>query len=254
MMDLREFLKDDVRAKVRMNETDQSRGVPMPPVQKPLREGETAVPLPQWRGAVKLNSALEDLIGARRSLRKFADEPLSAEELSFLLWATQGVREKRGERVLRNVPSAGNRHTTENYVALTRDVADANGNVAFQKGIWRYLPLDHALVFQGCPENVGDRVTQAALFQAFVGSAPVIFFWACIPYRMEWRYAVASHKVIALDAGHICQNLYLAAESIGCGTCAIAAYNQSLADELLGVDGKEEFVIYLAPVGRNPYK
>ncbi len=44
--------------------------------------------------------------------------------------------------------------------------------------------------------------------------------------------------------------LYLACEAIGAGTCAIAAYNQTLVDALLGVDGYEEFGIYMAPVGK----
>ncbi|MFW6236956.1 MAG: nitroreductase family protein, partial [Desulfosudaceae bacterium] len=68
--------------------------------------------------------------------------------------------------------------------------------------------------------------------------------------RMEWRYDLAAHKVIALDAGHVCQNLYLACETIRAGTCAIAAYDQEELDELLGLDGDNEFAIYLAPVGR----
>ena len=67
---------------------------------------------------------------------------------------------------------------------------------------------------------------------------------------MEWRYDLAAHKVIAIDAGHVCQNLYLACTSLGLGTCAIAAYHQEACDELLGVDGEVEFTIYLAPVGR----
>ena len=67
---------------------------------------------------------------------------------------------------------------------------------------------------------------------------------------MEWRYGLAAHKLIALDAGHVCQNLYLACEAIHAGTCAVAAYNQQLCDQLLRLDGKEEFVIYLAPVGK----
>jgi SagB-type dehydrogenase family enzyme len=68
--------------------------------------------------------------------------------------------------------------------------------------------------------------------------------------RTEWRYAEASCKVIALYVGHLCQNLYLACEAIGAGTCVIAAYNQQLCDELVGVDGSEEFGVYLAPVGK----
>ncbi len=67
---------------------------------------------------------------------------------------------------------------------------------------------------------------------------------------MEWRYGPAAYKVIALDAGHVCQNLYLACETIGAGTCAIAAYNQEELDELLRLDGKEEFAIYIASVGK----
>jgi SagB-type dehydrogenase family enzyme len=68
---------------------------------------------------------------------------------------------------------------------------------------------------------------------------------------MEWRYDVAAHKVIAIDAGHVCQNLYLACEAIGAGTCAIAAYDQEAVDGLLRIDGKDEFAVYLAPVGKT---
>ena len=67
---------------------------------------------------------------------------------------------------------------------------------------------------------------------------------------MEWRYGLAAHKVIALDAGHVGQNLYLACEAVGCGTCAIAAYDQEAMDHLLRIDGLDEFVIYLATVGK----
>jgi SagB-type dehydrogenase family enzyme len=88
------------------------------------------------------------------------------------------------------------------------------------------------------------------LGQTFVGEAPVVFLWSCFPYRGEWRYHVAAHKIMLLDAGHLCQNLYLACEAMGCGTCAVAAYDQRLADRLVGVDGADEFVVYLAPVGR----
>ncbi len=60
----------------------------------------------------------------------------------------------------------------------------------------------------------------------------------------------ASYKVIAIDAGHVCQNLYLACEAIDAGTCAIAAYDQEFADSVLGLDGDEEFTIYMSPVGK----
>lgn len=70
---------------------------------------------------------------------------------------------------------------------------------------------------------------------------------------MEWRYSLAAHKVILLDAGHVCQNFYLACEAIEAGTCAVAAYDQELMDRLTRLDGKDEFVIYMAAVGKGRY-
>lgn len=249
----RAFLRGDVWNDVDFSLSDQSQGVPMPPIQKPVPEGESPVSLPEWRGTVRPRGGLEELIGSRRSLRRYTETPLSAEEISFLLWATQGVREQKPGRVFRTVPAGGNRHSTETYLVLTRPAKSRDDAVTLSPGIWRYLPLSHSVLYMGCPEDLGEKVTQAAEEQRFVGQAPAIFFWACIPYRSEWRYQEASHKVIALDTGHICQNLYLASESIGCGTCAIAAYDQKKADALLGIDGEDEFVIYLAPVGKNPF-
>ena len=74
--------------------------------------------------------------------------------------------------------------------------------------------------------------------------------WTAVPYRTEWRYTIVSAKIIAQDSGHLCQNLYLACEALGLGTCAVGAYNQELADKLCGVDGNDEFVVYISPVGR----
>ena len=53
-----------------------------------------------------------------------------------------------------------------------------------------------------------------------------------------------------MGVGHICQNLYLACEAIGAGTCAIVAYNQDKLDKFIGVDGENEIALYLAPVGK----
>ena len=78
----------------------------------------------------------------------------------------------------------------------------------------------------------------------------VYFIWTAIPYRTEWRYSSASAKLVALDAGHLCQNLYLACEAVSCGTCGIGAYDQKKCDSFVKADGKDEFVVYLAPVGK----
>jgi nitroreductase len=77
-----------------------------------------------------------------------------------------------------------------------------------------------------------------------------MFVWTAVPYRTEWRYTVAAAKTILLDAGHACQALYGACEALSLGTCAQAAYDQEKLDAALGVDGRDEFAVYAAPVGR----
>lgn len=245
MEQFRYFLKDSVRLTIDFSRTAQHRGVRPPAIEKPFAPDKKRVDLikkDKWQkiGRVDLKLAIDK----RRSHRIFTQEPLTLEELSFLLWATQGVRRKADDgTAYRTVPSAGCRHALETYLCVL--------NVAeLEPGIYRYLPLEHQLLFESEKELLSQQIVNATLGQPLTGKASVTFIWTAIPYRMEWRYDIAAHKVIALDAGHVCQNLYLACEAIGAGTCAIAAYHQEQMDQLLGVDGKDEFAIYLAPVGK----
>jgi len=238
------FLTDHIRDEVDWWHTKQSLMEPPPPVQKPVPEGAELIPLPPIEEWQISPCELQEAIARRQSHRRFTNESLRLDELAFLLWNTQGVRAKLHEAaVLRTVPSAGCRHPFETYLAVLRVTGLA-------PGIYRYLPLDQALVVVSTPEQLPERLPAATRGQGFTGSAAVTFLWTALPARTEWRYAEASAKVIALDAGHLCQNLYLACEAIGAGTCAIAAYNQKLCDELLGVDGEDELTVYLAPVGK----
>ena len=238
----REYLKDSGRKTFDFSKTDQNRGIAMPPIQNPVPKGAKIIQLPNPQKGIP-SIGLKKAIAGRRSRRAFTDESISLNELSFLLWATQGVRDATNSaRIYRNVPSAGNRHAFETYIAAFR----VDG---LPKGLYRYLPQDHGLVLVAEKAGLGNLVSKGCFGQKFAGNSAATFIWTTIPYRMEWRYGETSHKVIALDAGHVCQNLYLACEAIRCGTCAIAAYDQEAMDELLGVDGDEEFVIYIAPVG-----
>lgn len=240
----RYFLTDRIRDVVNFWATPQSEGVHPPPVQKPAPPGSRIIPLP-GRDTWSIPACdLQTAIAGRKSHRRFTASPLSLEELSFLLWATQGVRAVLHEAaVLRTVPSAGCRHPFETYLAINH-VNDLDS------GLYRYLPLDHSLLFIREVEHLSAQLTAATWGQSFAGKAAATFLWTAVPSRTEWRYGDASYKVIALDAGHVCQNLYLACAAIGAGTCAIAAYNQDLADDLLGVDGDDEFCVYIAPVGK----
>ncbi|HOO40268.1 MAG TPA: SagB/ThcOx family dehydrogenase [Syntrophales bacterium] len=242
----RSFLKDSIRKVIDFSRTDQYRGIAPPPIEKPYPQNAKRVdllPCDQFGeiGKIDLWSAIRN----RESRRSYGDKPITLKELSFLLWATQGVKEKLDAgHALRVVPSAGCRHALETYLCVF-NVAGLN------PGVYRYLPLEHQLLFEFAGEHLKKRISDAVFGQTYPAEAAVTFIWTAVPYRMEWRYGLAAHKVIAIEAGHVCQNLYLACEAIGAGMCAMAAYDQEKMDEFLGVDGEDEFAIYLASVGRK---
>lgn len=230
-------------------DSDQSKGIAEPPAVKPAPPGATRMELAPASGLPVLGSqALGDAIASRASARTFSPEPLGLDELAYLLWATQGVtrtsQDDAGNPLhFRAAPSGGGRYPLETYLAVLRVEGLA-------PGLYRYLPVEHRLVLVREAPEIAQELQQACYGQTFPGEAAVAFLWTAIPYRTEWRYAYLAPRMIAIEAGHVCQNLYLAAGSIQAGACALLSYHQPALDALLGVDGKEEFAIYLACVGK----
>jgi len=226
-------------------ESHQRRGVPPPPLEKPYPDDGILVELVRPDATNLGNLSLSKAIKQRESHRKYTSDALKLEELSFLLWATQGLKsiDKNKVWTRRTVPSGGSRHPFETYLVVNRVER-------LEPGVYRYLPIEHKLLLANNNKPVPDKVSEACSGQAFVGESAVVFVWATIPYRTEWRYSVMAYKGILVDVGHVCQNLYLACEAIGAGTCAILAYEQKAMDDLIGVDGENEFTVYLASVGK----
>ena len=240
----RYFLKDSIRKTIDFSKTDQSRGVMAPPLEKPYSKDAEKIDLivDDWETIYDIS--LVKAIKNRMSRRSFSNEEITLKELSFLLWATQGIRQVAGPYAFRTVPSAGCRHALETYMA----VFNVEG---LEMGVYRYLPLTHQLLLEFKDKKLRTEMINATFGQLFAGESALTFIWTAIPYRMEWRYGLDSHKVIAMDAGHVGQNMYLACEAIDVGTCTIGAYDQEYLDQLLKLDGEEEFSIYLAAVGKK---
>jgi SagB-type dehydrogenase family enzyme len=243
--DYRKFMKSDLWLEMRDRQTDQQKRLPNPPIQQPYPQGAEIIPLPGVADLNLGNLSVRKAIAQRQSHRRFTDEVLTIQELAYLAWAAQGIHEvwRGGIAVRRTAPSAGARHPFETYLIINRVES-------LEVGLYRYLSLDHALLPMRLDPDLPQAAAAACHNQNFVAASAVTFIWTAIPYRTEWRYALMAPKLVNLDAGHVCQNLYLAAESIGAGACAIAAYNQADTDTLLGVDGEDEFAIYVAPVGK----
>ena len=224
--------------------SDQMSGVPAPPLEKAIPDNATLIDLPAVDDLSLGTMPLIQAFKKRRSHRVFNDDFFSLEELAYLCWSVAGVHEIGPNHIWtkRTSPSGGARHPFETYLVIKR----VEG---LEPGIYRYSGLRHQLVLVKTGDGYCQYLADNAM-QKFVKDSAVVFAWTVVPYRNEWRYIFTSAREMAMDIGHYCENLYLAAESLGAGTCGVASYEQDILDEMLEVDGKEEFTIYIAPVGK----
>ncbi len=229
---------------INMSESDQTRGIVQPPVELPVPDGMKRIELPDPRRFVPAQTDLTKLIEQRLSVREYQDESISLDELSYLLWSSHGIKQSHPKYTLRTVPSAGARHAIETFLLINR--VDR-----VQPGLYRYIAGSHELGLVGAKPDTARQLTDACLGQHMILDCAVTFIWMAIPYRMTWRYGERGYRYLHLDAGHICQNLYLAAESTGCGACAIAAFDDDAVDRIIGADGDTMFTLYLAALGRK---
>lgn len=228
-----------------MDKSDQTKGLPQPPLESEYDEIKPIIDLPPASDIQVKDISLREAMENRSSVRKYSGQPLKLTELSWLLWCTQGVKEVLPRSAtLRIVPSAGARHAFETYLLVNR----VEG---LQSGIYRFIASIHKLIEVDLEKNLADKLTDACLRQSMVKRSAVTFFWVAVEYRMRWRYGERGYRYLHIDAGHVGQNLYLAAEAIDCGVCGIAAFEDEWLNRLLNLDGEEQFVIYLAPVGKK---
>jgi SagB-type dehydrogenase family enzyme len=223
----------------------QSRGRPQPPLELEVYKSGELIELPAPETLSIPSVDLRRAIDRRRSIRRYSRTPLSAEELSYLLWCTQGIKEViPGSATFRTVPSAGARHALETYLLI-------NNVTNLTPGLYWYSAMRHGIFLLDEDKQLADRLVEACLGQRFVAQSGATFIWTATSYRMTWRYSERGYRYFFLDAGHVCQNLYLAAEAIDCGVCAIAAFSDDAVDQFLKIDGEEQFTLYLATVGKQ---
>jgi len=186
---------------------------------------------------------LWETLARRRSVRHYAGGPLPEAMLSQLLWAAQGVTARRGNVAFRTAPSAGALYPVETYVVV-------NTVEGIESGVYHYAVQSHMLD-QLEPGDFSAEVARAALDQGMAARADVVFVWTAVFARSKWKYGQRAYRYVYLDAGHIAQNVALAAVALELGSCQIAALYDEEANALLGLDDEEESTIYMTAVGQR---
>jgi len=180
-------------------------------------------------------------ITKRHSVRSYSNESIKIRELSAMLWASTGIQRVEHDHAFRTSPSAGALYPIETYVVVNR----VEG---LENGIYHYSVRDHALetIRLG---DFGVEFANACLGQGMCAKAQALLVWTGIFARSKWKYKQRAYRYVYLDAGHIAGNLSLAAIGIGMGTCQIGAFFDEEVNDLLGIDGIEESVVYASTLG-----
>lgn len=182
------------------------------------------------------DAALPALLDTRHSTREFENTPLTLEDVSALLWAGYGVQSDGG----RTVPSAGALYPLD--LRLVTGAVDG-----LSPGVHVHRPDTHSLetVVEG---DVRAELASAALDQESIAEAPAVLVVAGTPDRLRDRYGDRSERFALLEAGHVGQNLALAAQSLGLGLVTIGSFDDRAVARILLL-GEGEQVHYLVPVG-----
>ncbi len=206
------------------------------PEQYKTYPGSKRIPLPE---PAPMPMPVQDVIDRRRSIRDYRSTPLSLAQLSALLHAAQGITEPTYPK--RAAPSAGALYPIETYAIVNR----VEG---LEPGIYHYAVLDHALELVSTGDKRRD-IALACLDQEHASTAGVVIVLSAIFQRERWKYQGRAYRYILMEAGHVGQNIYLAATALGLGACAIGAFYDDQLNEMLGIDGEEEAALYVLTVG-----
>ncbi|KPK61809.1 MAG: hypothetical protein AMK73_07665 [Planctomycetes bacterium SM23_32] len=199
----------------------------------------TTIRLPE--PVLKGQLSVEEAVRRRRSRRSFAEEPLATQHLGQLLWAAQGITDAQKGR--RAAPSAGATYPMKVFVAVgLATVGD------LEAGVYRYVPSEHSLAF-AFGGDVREQVAQAALGQDFLAAAAADVLLAADHGRTSGRYGERARRYVAMEAGHISQNISLQAEALGLWTVAVGAFTDDAVSEVFRLSAPLE-PLYLMPVGR----
>jgi SagB-type dehydrogenase family enzyme len=197
------------------------------------------LPAPDLEGGLTASRA----IATRRSTRDYAPTTMSAAELSRLLFLTSGIGADKYGNARRTAPSSGALYPIEVYAVVHR----VDG---IEPGVYHYAYREHALE-QVRAGDFRQHVVDHGIAQEFLGACGVVLYLTMIMQRMRPKYQDRSYRYGLLEAGHIGENAYLAATSMGLGACGVGAFMDDAMNGMLGADGIEEAAVYMLAVGHT---
>jgi SagB-type dehydrogenase family enzyme len=191
-----------------------------------------------------------ELLAKRRTRRFFDAKPITTEQLGDCLYAGLGITgfvldaiPKYGKLPLKLTPSGGARNPYEAYVL-------ANAVKGLARGFYHYSAFEHSLgLVAGEPLPVPQKILGG---QEWYDRAPAIVFLAARFERSQWKYKHPMvYRAVLIEAGHIGQNIMLAATAHGLSCSPTGLCADRTVEELLGLDHVMHGIPYVIGIGHT---
>lgn len=197
---------------------------------------EISLPEPCYKG----KKSVEEAIKQRRTIRSFKSNPLTINNLSQILWAGDGITDKR--RMFRSAPSAGALYPLDIFIVVGKD-----GTSGLGAGVYQYIPERHSLrlIKEG---DVRETLAMAALYQMWIAEAPVVIVITGCYERCTIKYGNRGIPYTYIEAGHVGQNIFLQCEALGLSAGIVGAFYNQKVIECLGIKKKNDPILIM-PVG-----
>ncbi len=241
------FKADPVYASGQFEEMEKAKMQKAPWPVKQFIEAET-IALP--KEFLPINMTLAEALESRSSTHDFGSQPLSLQKLSTFLHYTYGVKRYAGAYNIKNfpvrmAPSAGGLQPVDLYLVI-------NNVEEMRKGLYYYDPIEHALKLLD-EGNMRRHMVRYCLFEDWIGYAPVVFISVCNLNRVMWKYSHRGYRFVHVDTGVLTENMYLVGTALGLATCAVAGYFDDMLNELLQINGRDEFATLVFTIGNKPF-
>lgn len=223
---------------------DMIRRVPEPPSEQVVPEDAKIITLPDPKKLKIPGVSVQEAIENWEPVVYFSRTSITMNDLSFLLWCTQGERPiDASPAPIRNVPSSGNRHPVDTYFVA----GEVEG---LPTGLYRYLPKTHQVISIREDSDIPFAMGTASMDFKVITRAAVTFLWVAVPYRSVWALGNRGYRSVLLETGHICQALMMASACIGCDVHPIDLFHDQMVIQLADLEPETQWPVYIAAVGR----
>lgn len=207
---------------------------PLPAVKPPMSEQGIDLYKPDMERLEEEDYPFSLVLEHRRSIRKYADLPITDRQLGEFLFRTARVKELIPSEIQevskRPYPGGGAIYELELYLAI-----DSCENIL--PGLYHYCPRGHRLEHLCSRNELTDALLRDAMRSTGQEGTPQVLITIAARFqRLSWKYESMAYSVVLKNVGVLYQTMYLVATAMDLSPCALGGGDSDLFARAAGLD------------------